>query len=88
MFAKTPFSISPFSSFTRSVEASAVLEAIATLTAQGVAPAANLDAIASVLASPTLRSSDAQTFIWTTPSRPTTWNIPTEVGASTWVVPK
>ena len=99
MFSTSPFSTSSLSSL-RVIRASAVLEALAVLTAQAVRPAVSLIAIASVLADPTVRSSDAQIFEWTVPARSATWNfsekysgekliwsIPTGVGASTWTLP-
>ena len=69
-----------------SISAAAILEADGTLTLGG--SSAELYAIVDILAKATLRTSDAKIFIWTTPSRPTTWTIPTEVGVTTWVLPQ
>lgn len=99
MFGAIPFSVKPISALDiSSVKASSVLEAIAILEAEAVAPSASLNAIVTLLANSTLRSSDAEIFIWTTPARPTTWTIPaeaettwvipTDVGATTWIIPK
>ena len=125
-YGATPFSVAPLSSLgITSINATSVLEGIATLVANGIissAAAASIDAvaileadgtltlggadaelnvIASILATSTVRGSDGEVFIWTAPSRPTTWSfsdtysgdkliwvIPTGVGASTWVLPK
>ena len=82
-----------------SSDAVAILEAAGTLTLGGAK--AELNVIASILATSTVRGSDGEIFIWTAPARPTTWSfseayngdkliwvIPTGVGASTWVLPK
>ena len=125
-YGTTPLSVTSLSSLgITSVNATSLLEAIATLVAEGVISSpgvasidavaileadgtltlggakAELNVIASILAAPTVRGSGAQVFIWTAPSRPTTWSfsdtysgdkliwvIPTGVGASTWVLPK
>ena len=81
-----------------SIDAVAILEADGTLTLGGAK--ADLNAVAEILANATVRALDAQVFIWTAPTRATTWSfsekysgdkliwvIPTGVGASTWTLP-
>ena len=81
------------------IDAVAILEADGTLTLGG--EKAELNAVVNILASSTVKSKDVQVFIWTAPSRPTTWSfseeysgdkliwiIPTGVGASTWSFPE
>tara|TARA_R110000824_G_scaffold273826_4_gene462452 strand:- start:77 stop:457 length:381 start_codon:yes stop_codon:yes gene_type:complete len=83
---------------TASIEGVAILTADGTLTLGGAS--AELSAVVDILANATVRTDDAKIFIWTAPSRSTTWSfsevysgekliwvIPTGVGASTWVIP-
>ena len=82
------------------IDAVAILEADGTLTVGGLLEA-QLTAVADILASAQNINLEAQVFIWTTPSRSTTWSfseesrgdrliwvIPTGVGVTTWVLPK
>tara|TARA_R110002110_G_C13193164_1_gene694673 strand:+ start:73 stop:447 length:375 start_codon:yes stop_codon:yes gene_type:complete len=70
---------------TASIEGVAILTADGTLTLGGAS--AELSAIVDILANATVRTNDAKIFIWTAPSRSTTWIIPVDVGASTWTIP-
>ena len=70
---------------TASIEGVAILTADGTLTIGG--SSAELNAVIDILANATLRTNDANIFIWTTPARATTWTIPADVGASTWIIP-
>ena len=93
MFSSLPFSTDTFSSLgINLVEGVSLLDAIAvieakdgTLTLGGAS--AELSAIVDILANATVRTNDAKIFIWTAPSRSTTWIIPVDVGASTWTIP-
>ena len=70
---------------TASIEGVAILTADGTLTIGG--GSAELNAVIDILANATIRSSDANVFIWIAPARATTWTIPVDVGASTWILP-
>ena len=70
---------------TSSIEAVAVLTADGTLTLGG--GKAELSTIVSILANGTVRGETANIFIWTAPERETTWTIPVDVGATTWIIP-
>ena len=100
MFSSLPFSTDTFSSLgINLVEGVSLLDAIAVIEAKGVAiltadgtltlggASAELSAIVDILANATVRTNDAKIFIWTAPSRSTTWIIPVDVGASTWTIP-
>jgi hypothetical protein len=81
------------------IQGAAILTSDGTLKIGG--SSAELNAVVDILANATLRGSDAEIFIWTAPERSTTWSfpevysgskliwiIPSDVGGSTWVVPK
>ena len=70
---------------TSSIEAIAVLAADGTLTLGG--GKAELSAVVDILANATVRGESANIFIWTVPERDTTWIIPVDVGATTWIIP-
>jgi hypothetical protein len=70
---------------TASIEGVAILTADGTLTLGG--SSVELNAVVDILANATVRSSDANIFIWIAPARATTWTIPVDVGASTWILP-
>ena len=73
------------------LEGIATIDGVAILTADGTltigGSSAELIAVIDILANATLRTDDANIFIWTTPARSTTWIIPADVGASTWTIP-
>ena len=73
------------------LEDTATIDGVAILTADGTltigGSSAELNAVIDILANATLRTNDANIFIWTTPARATTWTIPADVGASTWIIP-
>lgn len=73
------------------LEDTATIDGVAILTADGKltigGAKAELSAVIDILANATVRSSDANIFIWTIPARETTWIIPADVGASTWIIP-
>ena len=112
MFSISPFSTIPFSSLgITSIEATSLIEAIATIGAvgnveigatssiEGIAvltaegkitiggERAELSAVVNILANATVRGETANVFIWTVPERDTTWTIPVDVGATTWIIP-
>mgnify|MGYP003677465653 FL=1 len=59
---------------TASIEGVAILTADGTLSIGG--SRAELSAVIDILANATVRSNDANIFIWTIPARETTWIIP------------
>jgi FtsP/CotA-like multicopper oxidase with cupredoxin domain len=68
-----------------SIDGVAVLTADGTLTIGGAS--AQLSGVIDILANATVRGESANIFIWTVPERDTTWTIPVDVGATTWIIP-
>ena len=89
MFSSLPFSTDTFSSLgINLVEGVSLLDAIAVIEAKAglkLEDTASIEGVAILTADGTLTLGGSSVEI--APARATTWTIPVDVGASTWILP-